>query len=242
MRRLTKPMFLSLLVAVMPMGGVPQAQAPSADSPKASGQTPETERVGRVFKVGPHVSPPSVIHKVDPSYSEQARRAGLDGTVGLYVEIEPDGMPHNVQVRHSLGMGLDEKAMEAVQQWRFKPGMKEGHPVTVKALVTVNFRLIPGDGAEGKPFRRAETEPNAMKRLQLLDQWKKKYPDLRVKRMRLYVDAYEQAGDFAKAIGAANELLAVVPNDAVANYAIARHSPFLGACPRNADLPCATKT
>jgi TonB family protein len=58
------------------------------------------------------------------------------------VEVEPDGRAHKIVVRSSLGLGLDEKAIEAVRQWRFKPAMKNGKAVTVGALVTVHFRLL----------------------------------------------------------------------------------------------------
>ena len=97
---------------------------------------------GGVFRVGGGVSAPQVIHKVDPEYSEEARKAKHQGTVELYVEVEPDGKAHKILVRRSLGLGLDEKAIEAVRQWRFKPALKDGKPVTVGALVTVHFRLL----------------------------------------------------------------------------------------------------
>jgi protein TonB len=97
---------------------------------------------GGVFRVGGGVSAPQLIHRVDPEYSEEARKAKHQGTVELYVEVEPDGRAHKVVVRRSLGLGLDEKAIEAVRQWRFKPAMRDGKPVTVGALVTVHFRLL----------------------------------------------------------------------------------------------------
>ena len=83
-----------------------------------------------------------MIHRVDPEYSEEARKAKHQGTVELYVEVGADGLAHRIVVRRGLGLGLDEKAMEAVRQWRFKPAMKGGKAVTVGALVTVHFRLL----------------------------------------------------------------------------------------------------
>jgi TonB family protein len=97
---------------------------------------------GGVFRVGGGVSAPQLIHRVDPEYSEEARKAKHQGTVELYVEVEPDGKAHKIIVRRSLGLGLDEKAIEAVRQWKFKPAMRDGKPVTVGALVTVHFRLL----------------------------------------------------------------------------------------------------
>ena len=54
----------------------------------------------------------------------------------------PDGTPRNISVRRALGLGLDEKAIEAVKQWKFRPGTKDGDPVTVQASIEVNFRLL----------------------------------------------------------------------------------------------------
>lgn len=97
---------------------------------------------GGAYRVGAGVSAPQLIHRVDPEYSEEARKAKHQGTVELYVEVEPDGRAHRIMVRRSLGLGLDEKAIEAVRLWKFKPAMKDGRPVTVGALVTVHFRLL----------------------------------------------------------------------------------------------------
>jgi TonB family protein len=94
------------------------------------------------YSVGGGVSAPVLISKVEPQYTEEARQAKLNGTVFLYVEVGPDGMAHNIKVQRPLGMGLDEKAIEAVQQWRFRPGMKDGKPVTVAATIEVNFRHL----------------------------------------------------------------------------------------------------
>ena len=98
------------------------------------------------------VTAPSLRMKVAPEYSEEARRAGYQGTVMLYVQVDPSGKPVNMRVLHSLGLGLDEKAIEAVQKWQFKPGTKDGVPVTVEAQVEVNFRLMLG------PWRIARQE------------------------------------------------------------------------------------
>jgi TonB family protein len=94
------------------------------------------------LKVGGGVSAPMLISKTEPEYTEQARAAKYQGTVLLYIEVGPDGYAHNINVIRGLGLGLDEKAIEAVSQWQFKPGQKEGQPVTVQATIEVNFRLL----------------------------------------------------------------------------------------------------
>ena len=97
---------------------------------------------GGVFRVGGGVSAPTLLSKVEPEYSEEARKAKYQGVVLLYVEVDPSGKAVNIRVLHSLGLGLDEKAMEAVRKWRFRPGVKDGRPVTVQAQIEVNFRLL----------------------------------------------------------------------------------------------------
>jgi len=97
---------------------------------------------GGVFRVGGGVTAPALVSKVEPEYSEEARKAKYQGSVLLYVEVDASGRAQNIRVLHSLGLGLDEKAMEAVKHWRFRPGTKDGKPVTVAAQVEVNFRLL----------------------------------------------------------------------------------------------------
>jgi protein TonB len=97
---------------------------------------------GGVFRVGGGVSSPIPIYKVEPEYSEEARKAKFQGTVVLSIIIDERGTPTNFKVVRPLGLGLDEKAIEAVQKWRFRPGMKEGKAVAVLATVEVNFRLL----------------------------------------------------------------------------------------------------
>jgi periplasmic protein TonB len=97
---------------------------------------------GGVFKVGGGVSAPIPIYKPDPEYSEEARKAKYSGTVLLAVIVDTDGKVRDPHVVKSLGMGLDEKAMEAVEKWKFKPAMRGGMPVNVHATIEVNFRLL----------------------------------------------------------------------------------------------------
>jgi len=97
---------------------------------------------GGPFRVGGGVTAPVVLHKVEPEYSEEARKAKYQGTVLLYIEVDSSGRATNIHVQRSLGLGLDEKAIEAVKQWKFKPGYKDGKPVTVAATIEVNFRLL----------------------------------------------------------------------------------------------------
>ena len=97
---------------------------------------------GAVYRVGAGVTAPVLLFKREPEYTEEARQAKYQGTVLLYIEVDPSGKATNIRVQRSLGLGLDEKAIEAVRQWKFKPGTKDGIPVPVSATIEVNFRSL----------------------------------------------------------------------------------------------------
>ena len=91
---------------------------------------------------GQGASDPSVLSQVDPEFSEEARKAKFQGLCVLTIIVEADGTPSNIRIRGGLGMGLDEKAIEAVKKWRFRPSMKNGHPVRYGPVeVDVDFHL-----------------------------------------------------------------------------------------------------
>ncbi len=87
------------------------------------------------------VQPPQVIAKAEPQYSEEARKAKLEGSVMLSLTVGSDGAAHDVKVVRPLGSGLDEKAVQAVNQWRWRPAMKSGVAVATRATVEVRFQL-----------------------------------------------------------------------------------------------------
>lgn len=99
--------------------------------------SPEEETV----RVGPGITPPKAIHRVEPEYSEEARNARVQGTVVLQTVIDKAGRPTRITVLRPLGFGLDEKARAAVEKWRFEPATKDGKPVYVWVTVEVNFRI-----------------------------------------------------------------------------------------------------
>jgi TonB family protein len=96
---------------------------------------------GGIYRIGGGVSAPRAIYDPDPEYSDEARKAKFQGDVLLWAIIGADGVPRDIRVARSLGMGLDEKAIAAVRTWRFAPSMKDGHPVAVHVNIEVNFRL-----------------------------------------------------------------------------------------------------
>ncbi len=116
------------------------ARAVASQKANASRADPGSAAPG-VVRTGGDVTPPSLLQKKEPEYSEEARSAKLTGRVRLYAEIGPDGTARNIRAVERLGLGLDEQAIDAIRQWRFKPGAKNGQPVTVAATIEVNFRL-----------------------------------------------------------------------------------------------------
>jgi TonB family protein len=97
---------------------------------------------GGAYRIGGGVSPPSILYKVEPEYSEEARKAKFQGTVLLFVVVDEKGNPRDIKILRPLGLGLDQKAVEAVEKWKFSPGKKDGKPVAVQAQIEVNFRLL----------------------------------------------------------------------------------------------------
>ena len=94
-----------------------------------------------VYEIGNGVSMPRAIYYPEPEFSDEARRTKFQGEVTLLATIDVDGIPRDLHVVRSLGMGLDEKALAAVRTWRFEPARLNGHPVTVQMNIIVNFRL-----------------------------------------------------------------------------------------------------
>lgn len=108
------------------------------DNTSAAGSAVDS---GQIYHVGSGVSAPILISRIDPQFTEEARRAKVNGASVLSVVVDTTGHPQNIRVVRPLGFGLDQKAIEAVQQWRFQPGLKDGKPVNVQIGLEVDFRL-----------------------------------------------------------------------------------------------------
>jgi TonB family protein len=105
------------------------------------------------YRVGNGVTAPTVLSKTDPEYSEEARIAKLSGAVLLNLIVGEDGKVREVHADKPLGLGLDEKVIEAVRSWQFRPGKKDGVPVPVSVTFESNFRLAHGRGDHGGLWR-----------------------------------------------------------------------------------------
>jgi TonB family protein len=88
--------------------------------------------------------PPVPIHWGEADFSDEARRNRVSGVVSISLMVGTDGLPSDLRVERSVGYGLDEKALEAVKQYRFRPAMKDGKPVAVRLTVQVSFKFARG--------------------------------------------------------------------------------------------------
>jgi periplasmic protein TonB len=96
---------------------------------------------GGPYRPGSDINPPSLLREVKPSYTEEARRRGIEGEVVLEIVVRSNGSVGDVRVLQGLGSGLDQRAIEAVRQWRFSAATRKGRPVDVLVEVAVDFRL-----------------------------------------------------------------------------------------------------
>ena len=112
------------------MGSTPVTPAASSDNPPA------------VNRIGGNASGPRVLHAPEPEFSEQARTARVGGNVLVSLHVDSDGQPSHIAIVRPLGMGLDEKAVEAVAAYRFKPAERDGVPVAVELNISVNFQIF----------------------------------------------------------------------------------------------------
>lgn len=106
------------------------------------------------YKIGGDVTAPVPIYRLEPGYSQEAKAAKLEGVVALAIVIDSGGMVSEAKVlKHRLvaretgaeakdDLGLSKRALDCVVQWKFRPAMKDGRPVAVRANVEMNFRLL----------------------------------------------------------------------------------------------------
>ena len=113
----------------------------SQQAPPAPSQSTDKQTGSGVYKVGGEVTAPVPVDRPEPKYSEKARRAKYQGTVVVGIVVGASGDVTDARIVRPLGLGLDEKALETVRTWKFKPAMRNGVPVPVRVIVEVNFRL-----------------------------------------------------------------------------------------------------
>ena len=141
MRAASLPILLVFSIAfALPATTLPaQNAAPPAD---AAATAPAPDTTVPLRRIGGAVSSPTLLHYVNPQFSEQARAAKFSGMVLVTLIVDANGMPQDVHVLRGVGMGLDEEAVEAVKQYTFRPAMENGKPVAVQLNVQVNFQIL----------------------------------------------------------------------------------------------------
>ena len=108
-----------------------QAAPPLSPGQMAQGTTP-----------GDGTRPPALLAARNPTYTEEARQNKVSGDVVIALTVDEHGLPQDVRVKRGLGSGLDEKAVEAVRQYKFRPAMRDGVPVATHLLINVNFKIF----------------------------------------------------------------------------------------------------
>ena len=96
----------------------------------------------RVYEANDVQKKPNILQRIEPGYTEEARRAKIAGRVQLNLIVSADGIPQQITVKRGAGFGLDEKSIEAVSRWRFAPAERNGEKVAIKATVETSFRLL----------------------------------------------------------------------------------------------------
>lgn len=96
----------------------------------------------QVYDAGGDVKPPQVIHSILPKFTDKSRETQVSGTVLIGLVVDEDGNPGSVQVKKSLEKDLDERAVEAVKQWKFKPGTRQDKPVAVRVSIEIKFKRL----------------------------------------------------------------------------------------------------
>jgi TonB family protein len=136
--RLAVLLLLALSVAMV--GQTNSTTEPTSDKTTAPAE-PKTIDGQPVYKPGHGVAPPSVKYRIEPEYSKEARKAKYQGTCLLWLIVDADGNARDIKVTRALGKGLDEKAVEAVEKWKFEPAKKDGQAVAVEINVEVTFHI-----------------------------------------------------------------------------------------------------
>lgn len=148
-----------------------------------------------VLRVGNGVTPPKVLHKVDPTYSKEAEREMVQGTALYRIVVDKSGRPRDIELLSPIGYGLDERGTEAIRKWVFAPGMKDGMPVSILAQIEVTFRF-PGQPFDSKTEERRTSYNAAIHNLQVPDRKAKAVESIRTLAAQKYPPAMSLLGEW----------------------------------------------
>ena len=131
--------FMFLALAAAAAGQQPTTPTPGTSTNDVQSNAGNTTE-GPINHNG-KIQPPVLVYSPPPVYSIEARQAHFSGTVLVFLQIDVNGNPSHIRVVKGVGMGLDEKAVNAVRQYKFKPAMQDGKPVVFDLNVNVNFQI-----------------------------------------------------------------------------------------------------
>jgi TonB family protein len=134
-----------LFAALIPQPLLSRSTHESQDSKPAPDTKPQAKsnaKSDEVYTAGGEVKAPKIIHYVEPDFSPSSQEAYVEGVVRLSAIVNTEGLPTELKIINGLNSEEDQTAMEALKQWRFKPGTKNGQAVRVKITVEINFHLL----------------------------------------------------------------------------------------------------
>ena len=120
---------------------IPGLASPPAGSPDSNHAAEPRSPAPQFFKAGTGITPPKVASMAEPEFSDEARRIRYSGVVVMTTVVNKAGAAQDIRIQQPLGFGLDEKAVETVSKWRFKPATKDGNPIDMEIAVEVDFHL-----------------------------------------------------------------------------------------------------
>ena len=134
-----KRILLSIFAALLLMSAAPCVAASGA---AAQSKTPsKSSAIDQAVAITDEITPPRLSEVASPDYTAEAKKKKIEGVVKLMIVVDKKGDVVDAKVVKSLGYGLDENAIIAVKEWKYKPAEKDGVPVAVKMEVTVDFYL-----------------------------------------------------------------------------------------------------
>jgi TonB family protein len=139
----SRPASLSASAGTGSGGGIGSGSGTGNGEGRGSGLGPGTGggTGGGIYRPGSGISPPTLVREVRPNYTDEGRRRAIEGDVVLEIVVRRDGSVGQVRVLRALGAGLDQRAQDAVKQWKFGPARREGTAVDVVVEVSVEFKL-----------------------------------------------------------------------------------------------------
>ncbi|MBV9038348.1 MAG: energy transducer TonB [Acidobacteriaceae bacterium] len=135
--------FCQLIAAILLdiRGGADGLQT-GANNSKAEANNSKKDAVAEVYEPGGSIKAPKLLHYVEPEFSSKSKEAFIEGTVKISTVVTAEGRPSEPRIVHGLNAEEDRTAIEALKQWRFQPGTKDGKPVNVRVMVEVAFHLL----------------------------------------------------------------------------------------------------